>query len=228
MRRFAGSWVRQQARRRLLIVTAVSGGMMGFSLGSVLAIASSFVFGAGSITYILIPVALASLAWMAWTLRSMDRGEIAAWLKGADSEEYVGQAIEYALTVPSCAVAHSVTGLTDSGDIDHLVATPAGLWVVETKTGRVPKRFFPGVLEGLARKAKAAREWAPPGTIVRACLVLDNPEGTRRRRYEAAGETIAVHSVRSLAKDLSAEVTPEPAASPELANAVWKLGKIAE
>ena len=223
MRRFAGGWVRQQAKQRLSVIMAILSALAGSVLTSALAIAISFLFGPRWITYLPIPLAVAACAYMAWATRSMDRGSIAAWLKGADSEQNIGQAIERAITAPRCAVAHTVTGLTGSGDVDHLVATPAGLWVVETKAGRVPRNRFPRVLNGLARKVKAAREWAPPGTAVRGCLALDDPQRARRRRYEAAGETIAVHSVQSLTEALSAEAGGLPASAPELAERVWTL-----
>ena len=57
------------------------------------------------------------------------------------------------------------------------------------------------------------------------CLVLDNPEDVRRRRYGAAGEPIAVHTVRSLLTALAVEITAAPTVSPELAKAVWQLGR---
>ena len=228
MRRFAGGWVRQQARQRLLVIIAILSAILGAAFTSVLAIAISFLFGPRWISYLPIALAVPAGAYMAWATRSMDRGEIAAWLKGADAEQNIGQAIERALTAAHCAVAHSVTGLTDSGDIDHLVATPAGLWVLETKTRRIPRKEFPRVLHGLARKVKSASEWAPPGTVVRACLVLDNPEGTRRRTYDASGETVLIHNAQSLAKALSAEAGGLPAAPTGLAARVWSLASLDE
>ena len=51
----------------------------------------------------------------------------------AAAERNVGGLIEYGITAPGCAIAHSVTEIAEIGDIDHLVATPGCLWVVETK-----------------------------------------------------------------------------------------------
>ena len=223
MRRFAGSWVRDRARVRLLLVLLFAGASGGFGLHWLLSYVLHFLLDPVWISRIGVLVMLGLLAPLLLTGRSMRRGGIAAWLKGAASERNVGQAIERAIAAPGCAVAHTVTGLTGSGDADHLVATPAGLWVVETKTGRIPRKRFPRVLHGLARKVKAAREWAPPGTAVRGCLALDDPQRARRRRYEAAGETIAVHSVQSLTEALSAEAGELPASAPELAERVWTL-----
>ena len=49
----------------------------------------------------------------------------------------IGQAIELALISDHCAVAHGVSKIARVGDIDHLIATPLGLLVVETKYRRV-------------------------------------------------------------------------------------------
>ena len=62
-------------------------------------------------------------------------------LKGANTEAQIGSAIESALTRQGCAVAHHVVGF-GSGDIDHLVATPTRLWVIESKSSRIPKQHF--------------------------------------------------------------------------------------
>ena len=57
-----------------------------------------------------------------------------AWIRGRT----VGQAIEYPSTRERCAVAHHLEEIARVGGIDHLVATPRGLWVIETKHGLVP------------------------------------------------------------------------------------------
>ncbi len=67
-------------------------------------------------------------------------------IKGLKSEQYVGASIEYALMHKGCAVAHSVRDMAKVGDIDHLVATPRRIWVIETKYRRVPSRKFQEVL----------------------------------------------------------------------------------
>ncbi len=223
MRRFPGSWVRDRAMVRILLVFLLVGASAGFGLHWLLAYVLHFLLNPVWISWVGILVMLALLVSLHLAWCSLDRGSIAKWLKGADSERNIGQAIERAIAAPGCSVAHTVTGLTGSGDIDHLVATPAALWVVETKTSRVPRKEFPRVLHGLARKVKVVREWAPPGTAVRGCLALDNPESARRRRYEAAGETIAVHGAPSLAKALGAEASGPPAVPFGLAERVWKL-----
>ena len=223
MRRSPGEWVRWQARKRLVYILAAVAGLMGFAAHFALDRITSLFLGQGWAAGLSIALMLAAIGLMIWLHLYLEI--VVRWLKGADAETYVGQVIEYAIAAPNCAAAHSVTGLSGSGDIDHLVATPADLWIVETKAAPVPRRLFPRVLERLASQARAVREWAPPGTAVRCCLVLENPQGTRRQDYERDGERVAVHTPGSLRKALAAEATGRPHASPELARAVWELGR---
>ena len=96
-----------------------------------------------TISFVLLPAAMLLGA----ALHKLARGwRLSHMQKGAHAEERVGQAIEYALTRERCAVAHHVEGIARVGDIDHLVATPRGLWVVETKHRLVPRSEFPETL----------------------------------------------------------------------------------
>ena len=54
MRRFAGSWVRQQARGRLLIAIAITSALSGAGLATAIFTTVSFLFGSASVTYALI------------------------------------------------------------------------------------------------------------------------------------------------------------------------------
>ncbi len=86
-------------------------------------------------------VGIASLAGTAyfWFWRKRQRK---ALRKGHIAERQIGRALEQAITAKGCAVAHNVTGVMDSGDIDHIVATRQRAWVIETKYRRVPKGKF--------------------------------------------------------------------------------------
>ena len=95
--------------------------------------------------------------------RRYEQGGFARLLKGVAAERSIGSLTEYALTARGCAVAHSVTKIAEIGDIDHLVATPGCLWVVETKYGKVPKDHFPEVLRRIHVNLQAVRRWAPSG-----------------------------------------------------------------
>ena len=155
--------------------------------------------------------------------RRLDRLE-----KGEDAETYAGQVIEYALTTPGCAIAHSVTSIARIGDIDHLVATPLRLWVIETKYRHVPRAQFPEVLRRIGENTSAVWKWAPPGTPVQACLVLAKGSAPNRKTYDYGTEPVVVHTPASLARELKAEAGKERMIDERVAADVWKLGRVAE
>ena len=146
--------------------------------------------------------------------------------KGASAEERVGLAIEYALTREQCAVAHNVQEIARVGDIDHLVATPRGLWVIETKYRRVPRPDFQETLRRIALNVQAVRNWAP-GMRVTGCLVIvtgrnDPPKSA----YEWGAEKIrCFDSAESLMREVRDEACSEGGSS-EIAGRVWRLGKV--
>ncbi len=146
--------------------------------------------------------------------------------KGLDAETRVGQAIDYAVAAPGSAVAHGVTEIAKYGDIDHIVRTPARLWVVETKSGRVPKKEFRKVLAQIAANVAAVREWMP-NYDVQGCLVLASGEVTAREEkgYDAKGETILVKDRDSLWRTLRKEARAKPATDNADVQKVWALGK---
>ena len=146
--------------------------------------------------------------------------------RGAHAEETIGQAIECALTRDACAVAHHVEEIARVGDIDHLVATPKSLWVIETKHARVPKSEFAETLRRIAANVQGVREWAP-GTQVTGCLVFaSDQQKDPKPTFEHGGETIkAFANRRALMRELRKEARGS-GGSWELARRVWKLGKL--
>lgn len=146
--------------------------------------------------------------------------------KGLDAEIKVGQHIEYAIASPDCAVAHNVQEIAKVGDIDHLVATPVRLWVVETKANPVPRKEFPKVLRRIAHNVQAVRKWAPPGTEVSGCLTL--AQGEHKPSYESGSEEIWAESPASLMRKLQAEARKPLAIDKDLRRKVWALGKVDE
>ena len=146
--------------------------------------------------------------------------------KGATAEERVGQVIEYALTSEGCAVAHGVEGIAKVGDIDHLVATPRGLWVIETKHGRVPKREFRETLRRIAVNVEAVREWAA-GMQVTGCLVFPTePKKRPKPTYRQGAETIRCFAdAESLMRELRTEARAGGGGS-RIAREVWRLAKV--
>ncbi len=153
-----------------------------------------------------------------WSVRNMERGERA--------ETRIGQAIDYAVAAPGCAVAHNVMKVAKCGDVDHIVRTPERLWVVETKSGRVPKKKFRKVLARIAVNVQAAREWMP-NHDVQGCLALASGKVTERdeKGYDAEGETILVKDRDSLWRTLRKEARAKPATDNADVQKVWALGK---
>ena len=177
VRRDAGDWVRTRVRTSGLVVVALVSGMSGLLVGIGLA---------GFVGWRLVALpAMCLVAAVVLLARRYERGGFSRLLKGAAAERNVGGSIEYAITAPGCAVAHSVTEIARIGDIDHLVATPNCLWVVETKYRMVPRDRFAEVLRRIRVNLEAVRRWAPPGVEVRGCLVLaTEKELPRKRLYE--------------------------------------------
>ena len=156
-------------------------------------------------------------------VRRYEKGGFCRLLKGAAAERNVGGSIEYALTAPGCAIAHSVTAVAEIGDIDHLVATPNCLWVVETKYRMVPKDLFREVLRRLRVNLEAVRRRAPTGVEVRGCLVLATGNGLPHKRLYENGQ-VEVFDPKSLVRELKRE-SVKPAGKADLLTArrVWEL-----
>ena len=150
------------------------------------------------------------------------RAKVGSWSwesseKGIEGEKIVGGTIQDALMRPDCAVVHAVPGKGDRGEIDHLVVTPTGVWVVETKYAWVPKKKYRQVMRRLASNVRSVRRNLGTDANVRGCLVLAKVRRRKRSGYSARGEELSVFSVRSFRDQLRAEV----------ATKVWG-GKLAE
>ncbi len=136
----------------------------------------------------------------------------------------MGEAIEYALTRAGCAVAHGVTVIAREGDIDHLVATPTHLWVLETKNGRLPQAAFAATLRRIARNVEAVRSWAPE-VEVRGALVFGGTAPVKAQEtYRSGSETISCFRDReSLMRQLRGEAEAEGSLGTGIVRRVWEL-----
>ena len=215
VRRDAGDWVRTRVRTSALVIVAMLTGIVGMLAGILL----YSVVGWQSATAAVLCVAGAATLLV---LR-YEKGGFSRLLKGAAAERTVGGSIEYAITAPGCAVAHSVTEVAGIGDIDHLVATPNCFWVVETKYRRVPQERFAEVLRRIRVNLEAVRRWAPPGVEVRGCLVLATEKELPRKRLYEEGQ-VEVFDPRSLVRKLKEESTRQADnGDVSVARRVWKL-----
>lgn len=176
-----------------------------------------------TLSFIAIPGVAFSIVAGVLFLR-LERGE---WrfdnmLKGARAEAHVGHAIEWALSSYACAVAHNVANLKGAKEIDHLVATPSGLWVIETKSGYVPPKYFKNVLRKIAENVAAVRAWKPAVNVT-GCVVFDDDSDIKLKDYDYNGETIrSFRNPDALAKALRHEARAG-GGSKELATSVWEL-----
>lgn len=226
MKRNPGEWLRERLLERLLDVATLACAGVGWLCGGCLALwltLGAGVEAAWAIGFVLLP-GVGLLVVASYKYKSKSRWRLADMEKGACAEKTVGQAIEYALTRGSCAVAHHVEQIARVGDIDHLVATPDRLWVIETKYGRVPPAEFPEVLRRIARNVEGVRDWAP-GTRVTGCLVFGSQQDKQPRpTYTNGRETIrAFADPTALMRELRKEAQKD-AGSQGLAREVWKLG----
>ena len=176
--------------------------------------------------YVIIAAAGIAVIASVW-LRADRQWSLSNLEKGLDAEYRVGQVIDYSLMPLNCAVAHGVTDPAKKGDIDHLVATPCGLWVVETKTRAVPRKKVSGVLDRIAANVHAIEAWAPD-IPVRGCLVLLEPFQGKRDYHASDGTPVVVHDEKTLRDALRAEAVDDGPVGRELAHRVWALGQTVE
>lgn len=229
MKRNPGEWLRSRILERNLEVALWTVAGSAWLLGAVVALW----VGSGSKPlgqwFGLIAALLPGAAFLGKALYVEKRGwRMPDMRKGARAEEMVGHAIEYALTRGTCAVAHHVEDedIARIGDIDHLVATPDGLWVIETKHGRVPKSEFAETLRRIAANVEGVREWAP-GVRVTGCLVFANKQRRRPKpAYEHGKETIRAFADRTALMGELRKKAREMGDSRRLARRVWELGKL--
>ena len=187
MKRNPGDWLQKKLFDSILDVGLLAIMGYGWLCGAVIAVFVFHYFSWPSLLLTLLPgVAFLFAARHKWKGDWLSRN----MKKGIRSERVIGEAIDRALTRDACAVAHNVEEITQVGDIDHLVATPNRLWVIETKHRRVPPSKFPETLRRIAANVEGVREWAP-GTRVTGCLVFANKQQKRpKRTYKAGKETI--------------------------------------
>ena len=165
--------------------------------------------------------ALAGAAWF-WIRRRHRRGALS---KGHIAERQIGRALEEAITARSCAIAHNVMTVTDAGDIDHIIATPQRVWVVETKYRRLPKEAFGRALARLHACRRKVEALFPPGTRVTACLILAyEHRGVRQER-----DGIEVFNNATFRTDFLPRLQEERQASRlvdgQVAKTIWRLSR---
>lgn len=147
--------------------------------------------------------------------------------KGLRGERRVGETIERVIAAPGCAVAHGVKEVAAVGDIDHLVATPVCIWVVETKYQWLPKNEFWKTVDRIDENV-AAVEREFPGVPVRGSLVLAYEIEKEIKIERVKGGKVHLHKPDSLSKTLRDECVCKPSLDPAVADRIWDLATARE
>lgn len=171
---------------------------------------------------------VAGLAFAAAWL--MLRRTNATWGRGLAAEKRVGDRIEHALVPRGCAFAHDVKEALDSpgGNVDHVVLTAAGVWVVETKAAWLAERPFQDALrQAAANVQRVRRKLDRPDVPIRAALVIADDREPFKADYHWQDEPVTAFRIVSFWRRLQAECGGEESEirdREELAREVWNLG----
>ena len=224
----AGGWLRGELLSRLLSAGMLAMAIMGFGLGFIIRGFPVFDRLDGNLAAGgMIGVMLLTVGALYLFCRRID----STWGRGLDAERQVGDLIEHAVAQRGCAFAHDVTGaLGGPGNVDHVVMTFAGVWVVETKSGWLSKRRFPSALRQVAENVRRVRRHLETSLPVRgALLVAGRRDGSLEVDHDWDGEPVKVFDPKTFWRLLRREREPDPAIGQSLETArvermVWNLG----
>ena len=225
----AGDWLRGEVLGRTVLAAMVLMIVAGFGLGFAVRGLPFFDGWMGTVAAmaLLVGAVLAFAAYHRLFLRSDAR-----WGRGFRAERQIGDFIEHALTRPGCAYAHDVKeALGSAGNVDHVVMTPAGIWVVETKSGWVSPRRFPNALHQVARNMRRLRRHLGSTSLpVRGALIIaDQGDGKLVQEYDSGGEPVNAFDPKTFWRLLRGECEHPHATGPSpdvarVARLVWHLG----
>lgn len=226
----AGAWLRGEWLQRGGFAFMLSMGVSGFALAFIVREFPWFDdLPAGLVVSVALGVMVAMLGILHVYLRRVD----ATWGRDLDAELRVGDHIEYAVTQRGCAFAHGVKEALDGpGNVDHVVMTPAGVWVVETKAAWLRKQNLPAALRQVAANVDRVRRRLETALPVRGALVIADPaKDSYDADHDWRGEPVKVFGANKFMNVLRAEVgqAPRSAVSPESereARRVWRLGSM--
>ena len=226
----AGSWLLQQAVVRFMFAIVAVVALAAFCLG-VLVRSLPGVDGVvdelpdGTIPAAAVAILVAVAVVYSWFMGRTN----SSWGRGLAAERRVGDRIEHALARSGCAFAHDVKeALGPGGNVDHVVLTPAGVWVVETKAAWLEGRRFPEALRQVSHNVRRVREKLETPLPVRGALVISDDSKPYEKDYDRKGERIKAFRLVSFWRRLREECDGDAVAPPgeleELARKVWNLG----
>lgn len=224
----AGDWLRTQILERGVSAAMIFMAFAGFAVGFAVRGLPFLDGGTGEFLTVVVAIALFLSFCVFWVLlRRID----SSWTRGLRAELRVGDVIEHALARPGCAFAHDVKeALGGSGNVDHVVMTPAGIWVVETKSKWQSKRRFPAALRQVARNVGRVRRHLGTSLPVRGALVIaERRDRSLEARYDWDGEPVMAFDLNTFWRLLRAKGAQAGDGEPEndtarIARAVWDLG----
>lgn len=224
----AGAWLRGEVLRRITLAGVLGMAVVGFGLGYIvrgLLPLSDVAGGLGSWVVAGVTV-LAFGAFYAYCHRVE-----ATWGRGLQAEREVGDLIEHAVAQPGCAFAHDVKeALGAAGNVDHVVMTPAGVWVVETKAAWLSKRKFPAALRQVAENVGRVRRHLGTSLPVRAALVIaERSNDAHEADHDWNGEPVKAFGAKAFWRVLRAERAQvcergESSETKRVERRVWALG----
>lgn len=219
----SGHWLRLQLMQRRqkagMLTMLFPGILMGFALRDIP--------GAEKLNTVVMFLAAVLVVCGLWLyLKRLD----ATWFRGLEAERRVGDHIEHAVVKAECAYAHDVKeAVRASGNIDHVVVTPAGVWVVETKAGWLKKSKYRDALAQAAYSTELVRSHLKTPLPVRAALVLADDSLQLERDRDWKGQPVKTLDARAfwrvLRKEASQAVPAESRSElKRVVETVWDLG----
>ena len=155
----------------------------------------------------------------------------ATWGRGLQAERKIGDQIEHAVAQRGCAFAHDVKeALGGRGNVDHVVMTPVGIWVVETKSNWLSKRRFRRALRQVAENVRRVRHCIETSLPVRGALVIANlSNDSLDADHDWKGEPIKAFGAKKFWSVLRIEREEAPAIGRPSETArveplIWNLG----
>ncbi len=203
----AGSWLLQRVLVRLVLVMMGAVGLIGFSLGFMVRefpmvdrVVGGFPEWATTAAGSLIPIAVTAGFWF-FVVRTAS-----TWGRGLAAERQVGDRIEHALVRDGCALAHDVKeALGSGGNVDHVVLTPAGVWVVETKAAWLHADRFKAALRQVAGNVQRVRGKLATPLPIRGVLVIAEDGKPYESDFDWQGEPIKAFGLESFWRRLREE-----------------------
>ena len=223
-KRKAGTWLLRKMVLEIVVLSILLGTFLGMFLGMHTAtlVPSRYLFMLSNV--LLVSVIIFFILWIRRAKR---------YARGLEAERRVGDQIEWALTQPTCAVAHDLKEILQlSGNIDHIVLTPVGVWVIETKSHWLSEKNFPKALRQTANNTRHIQKHLNTSLPVRAALVIDEWEKQEQsycKDYEIDGQTVTAFFAKDLRQQLRKECKQsleDQKGNTRVGELIWQLGAI--